>query len=203
MRRTAARPSGPTPIHPGPPNALRPSKPGGRRPEPIILLSPSASSLLRLSNIKSFLVDGIYTPPESTSSTGANILYLTRLLPSIDATRPTRFILVETPDNFKPDYWSRVVAVFTTGQAWQFKGYKWQNPAELFAHALGVYVGWRGELVPESVKGWGRGVLNKQVETFREGQSAQARWRDREVVEDVWSAIEGSMRAKGWGKEAR
>ena len=127
-------------------------------------------------------------------------MHMTRTLPAVDPSRPTRFILVETPDNFKPDYWNRVVAVFTTGQAWQFKGYKWQNPAELFAHGLGVYVGWRGETVPDSVKGWGRGVLSSSVDKWREGQTTQQRWRDREVVEEIWSAIEGSMRAKGWGK---
>ena len=169
----------------------------GRRPEPIILLSPSASSLLRMPNIKSFLVDGLYQPPDSISnSTGANILHLTRTLPAV-STHPLRFILVDSPDNFRPDYWSRVVAVFTTGQTWQFKNYKWQSPAELFVHALGVYVGWRGEVVPDTVKGWGRGVLTVQID------KGGNRWRDREVVEDVWSAIEGRMKAMGWGKEVR
>ena len=178
--------------------ALRPpvkAAAGNRRPEPIILLSPSASSLLRMPNIKSFLVDGTYIPPD-TGSAATNILHLTRTLPSISS-HPMRFILVDSPDQFRPDYWSRVVAVFTTGQTWQFKNYKWQNPAELFAHALGVYVGWKGEVVPDTVKGWGRGVLTVQIDKGRE------RWRDREVVEDVWSAIEGRMKAMGWGKDGR
>ncbi|GAB7352036.1 hypothetical protein MBLNU459_g2549t1 [Dothideomycetes sp. NU459] len=201
LRRSKA----PAPTAPlsAPTPALRGSGKPSRRPEPIILLSPSASSLLRLSNIKSFLVDGVYSPPTSTSSTGLNILHINRPLSSIDPSRPLRFILVETPDNFKPDYWSRVVAVFTTGQAWQFKGYKWQNPADLFSHALGVYVGWRNEGVPDSVKGWGRSVLSVGVDKWREGQTNQQRYRDRETVEEVWSAIENSMRARGWGKEAR
>lgn len=95
------------------------------------------------------------------------------------------------------------MAVFTTGQAWQFKGYKWQAPPELFSHALGVYVGNRGEGTPETVKGWGRGVLSVGVDKWREGQVAQQRWRDREVVEEIWSALEMSMRYKGWGKDIR
>lgn len=186
--------------------ALRPnpsSKPT-RKPEPIILLSPSASSLLRLSNIKSFLVDGLYTPPNSAAG-ATNMAQISRLLPSIDPSRPTRFILVESPENFKPDYWNRVVAVFTTGQSWQFKGYKWSHPAELFARVLGVYVGWRNEGVPDVVRGWGRGVKSLGIEYWREGQGAgepgaAARWRDREVVEEIWSAIEANMRAKGFAK---
>ncbi|KAL8904067.1 MAG: hypothetical protein Q9207_003528, partial [Kuettlingeria erythrocarpa] len=133
-------------IHPSaqsnPSLALNPKQPQpknhpSRRPDPIILLSPSASSLLRLSNIKSFLSDGIYTPP-TTSTTAANILHISRLCPTIDAHRPLRFILVDTPEQFKPDYWNRVVAVFTTGQTWQFKGYKWQHAPDLFKECLGV-----------------------------------------------------------------
>lgn len=172
----------------------------GRRPEPIILLSPSASSLLRMSNIKSFLDSGVYIPPDSTSA-NANILHISRLLPTIDAQRPLRFILVDTPEQFKPDYWSRVVAVFTTGQTWQFKSYKWQSPPDLFSHALGIYVGWRGENTPATVLGWGRGVLPTVIDKYHGQSGAQARWRDREVVEYIWSSIEESMRNKGWNKD--
>lgn len=175
--------------------ALRPPvKPSqsGRRPEPIILLSSSFSSLLRMPNIKSFLGEGVYTPLEA-SGEAPNILHISRTLRTIHPSHATRFILVDDPSGFRPDYWNRVVAVFTTGQTWQFKNYKWQNPAELFSHALGVYVGWKGEVIPDTVKGWGRGVLSVQID------KGQNRWRDREVVEDIWSQIEARMRGMSWG----
>lgn len=188
---TAAQPI----LNPNP--ALRPPvKPtqGHRRLEPIILLSPSASSLLRMPNIKAFLDGGEYTPvmPGSDSPT---ILHISRQLKTINPGHTTRFILVDDPTNFRPDYWNRVVAVFTTGQTWQFKGYKWPQPAELFSHALGVYVGWQGEKVPDTVRGWGRGVLSVQIE------KGNQRWRDREVVEHIWSQLEARMRAQGWGRD--
>ncbi|KAI9875438.1 MAG: accessory factor associated with RNA polymerase II [Pleopsidium flavum] len=180
-----------------------PKKPG-RRPDPIILLSPSASSLLRMSNIKSFLESGTYIPPDNAlagSSNTANILHISRLLPSIDPQRPLRFILVDTPEQFKPDYWSRVVAVFTTGQTWQFKSYKWQSPPDLFKNALGIYIGWRGEDVPVTVRGWGRGVTSAQVDKWNQNTGSQGRWRDREVVEGIWGQIEEAMRSRSWGKD--
>lgn len=151
-----------------------------------------------MSNIKQFLEHGTFTPADSGST--ATILHTQRVLPAID-TRPMRFILVDSADQFKPDYWQRVVAVFTTGQQWQFKAYKWQTPAELFAHALGIYIGWQGEPVPSTVAGWGRSVKTVEVDLWNAGQGEKGRWRDREVVESLWSAIEQSMRAKGWGKE--
>ena len=152
-----------------------------------------------MSNIKSFLQDGKNVPPDSTSS--ANILHVSRALPSIDEQRPFRFILVDTPEQFKPDYWNRVVAVFTTGQTWQFKSYKWQNAPDLFKHALGIYVGWRGEDVPQTVRGWGRGVTSAHVDKWNPQVGSSVRWRDREVVEGVWDRIEESMRSRGWTKD--
>lgn len=158
-----------------------------------------------MSNIKSFLEGGTYTPPESslaTSSSSASILHIARAIPSIDPSRPIRFIIVDTPEQFKPEYWSRVVAVFTTGQTWQFKNYKWQQPADLFRHTLGVHVGWRGEPVPDSVRGWGRGVMSVPLDAWNAGAGAGGRWRDREVVEAIWKGVEDNMRMKGWSKES-
>ncbi|KAJ4300334.1 accessory factor associated with RNA polymerase II [Collariella sp. IMI 366227] len=174
-----------------------------RRPDPIILLSPSASALLRMSNAKAFLEGGRYTPPDHNST--STMLHISRVIKDIDPVRPMRFILVEGPEQFKPEYWNRVVAVFTTGQAWQFKNYRWSNPTELFKHVLGVYLGWRGEQPPEAVRVFGHKVLACSVEKWRDpGQpgAETSRWRDREVVEAIWKAIEGNMRAKGWRKDA-
>lgn len=195
-------PSGPLATNPALVSNLK--KPGQRRLEPIILLSPSASSLLRMTNIKQFLESGIFVPadsPAAASSSLATILHIQRTLPSIDPSRPMRFVLVESVDQFKPEYWNRLVAVFTTGQTWQFKHYKWSNPSELFAHALGIYVGWNGEKFPDTVKGWGRGVKVASVDKWSPHQGEKGRWRDREVVESIWSAIEENMRARRWGRE--
>ncbi|KAJ5907633.1 hypothetical protein N7495_000315 [Penicillium taxi] len=195
------------------------SRKSNSRPDPIILLSPSASSLIRMSNIKSFLQDGVFVPPDHptlSTSTEANFMELRRPmrasnpnggpLASASAGRgnkPTKFILVDGTTNFKPEYWSRLVAVFTTGQAWQFKSYKWSNPPDLFKHATGVYVGWRDEEPPSSVKGWGHGVRSFAVERWddKSGLNGTGRWRDREIVEGIWMAIEEGMQARGWGSK--
>lgn len=204
-------------------SSSRKSSSSHSRPDPIILISPSASSLIRMSNVKTFLEEGKFVPPDHptlSSATDANLVKLERPLringnssnPSAGAigsrtggkpTRATKFIIVDGTTNFKPEYWNRLVAVFTTGQTWQFKSYKWSSPPELFKHATGVYVGWRGEEVPSQVKGWGRGVDNFAIERWDEKNESQGggRWRDREVVEGIWSAIEEGMRLRGWGSK--
>ncbi|KAL2834448.1 RNA pol II accessory factor, Cdc73 family-domain-containing protein [Aspergillus cavernicola] len=196
----------------------QPRKGSSKTQDPIILLSPSASSLIRMSNVRSFLGDGVFVPPDHPTlampSASSNILYINRPLSGLSESsssravssqnqprKPTRFILVDSTANFKPDYWQRLVAVFTTGQTWQFKSYKWSSPPELFKHATGVYVGWRGEDIPREVRGWGRGVRGFSVERWDDkgGVQGTGRWRDREVVEGIWTAIEESMKLRGWG----
>lgn len=41
--------------------------------------------------------------------------------------------VVDNPAKLSPSDWDRVVAVFVMGPAWQFKGYPWENPVEIFA----------------------------------------------------------------------
>ncbi|PHH59268.1 hypothetical protein CDD81_3504 [Ophiocordyceps australis] len=179
------------------------SKTSSRRPDPIILLSPSASSLLRMSNARSFLEEGKFVPPDAgAAASSAGMLHVQRSMRNIDSSRPMRFILVEGSEQFKPEYWNRVAAVFTTGQTWQFKNYKWSTPGELFKHTLGVYVGWRGELAPDSVRSWGHRVLATGIDRWRGDANDVSRFRDKEVVEQIWKAIETNMRIKGWRADA-
>ncbi|RPA90876.1 CDC73-domain-containing protein [Choiromyces venosus 120613-1] len=164
-----------------------PSK--SRSRDPIILLSPSASSLLTMANIKPFLENGAFISTSQLPGPHETIHQISRLIPAIHPTAPVRFLVVDNIEKFKPDYWDRVVGVFTTGQAWQFRDYKWNNPVELFRQVRGFYVGWDGEAVPDQVRGWGAGVKCLSIERGR-------RFRDREVCESIWDGIETGMKAK-------
>lgn len=48
-----------------------------------------------------------------------------------------RYSVVDSTEalaKFGTDAWDRVVCVMTTGQAWQFRPYKWTEPKTLFHH---------------------------------------------------------------------
>lgn len=47
---------------------------------------------------------------------------------------------MEALSKFGSDAWDRVVCVMTTGQAWQFKVYKWNEPKALFHHGAFIPV---------------------------------------------------------------
>ncbi|CAZ85769.1 unnamed protein product [Tuber melanosporum] len=184
------KPSGNNPP-PSTPATSTPSKSPSksRSRDPIILLSPSASSLLTMANIKAFLENGSFIPSSQLPGPHETIHQISRLIPAIHPTAPVRFLVVDSIEKFKPDYWDRVVGVFTTGQAWQFRDYKWNNPVELFRQVRGFYVGWDGEAVPDQVRGWGAGVKCLSIERNR-------RFRDREVCESIWDGIETGMKVK-------
>lgn len=59
-----------------------------------------------------------------------------------------------------------------------------------------MYVGVRGEQIPDTVRSWGRGVAALQIDPYLDDKSS--RWRDREVVENVWNRIEEQMRMSSW-----
>lgn len=159
-----------------------------KRRDPIILLSPSASSLLTMHNIKRFLEDGVFVPPEqamqmnggSRSAELVAISHISRIAKGLSY----RFVIVQGVDKFRPDYWDRVVCVFTTGQAWQFKEYKWSEPRELFHHVKGFLIQYVGDPPHPATKEWN--VESVRIEKNR-------RHTDREVVSRLWESLERWM----------
>jgi hypothetical protein len=48
------------------------------------------------------------------------------------------YLIIDNPTKLKPEDWERVVAVISIGKDWQFKGWKWSTPVELFSHVKRV-----------------------------------------------------------------
>lgn len=80
--------------------------------------------------------------------------------------------------------WDRVVAVFTTGQEWQFKNYKHSDPNQLFKHVLGIYPRFSTDAAnPVVTKSWGC----KEVVI---GGKASQRHTDKQVVAGFWRHLQ-------------
>ncbi|KAK0528271.1 accessory factor associated with RNA polymerase II [Tilletia horrida] len=79
------------------------------------------------------------------------------------------------------DVWNRVVAVFTTGQMWQFKSYKFKEPRELFKHSMGVHVRYSNETLPPVIRDWN--ITQLQIEPSK-------RHTDKQLVGHFWRTLE-------------
>ncbi|CAN0424676.1 unnamed protein product, partial [Discosporangium mesarthrocarpum] len=55
--------------------------------------------------------------------------------------------------------WAACVCVLVLGQAWQFRGWEWAQPVQLFQNVLGVHVKYDDVRVEERVAGWNVRVL--------------------------------------------
>lgn len=161
---------------------------GGPRKEPIILIPSAASSVFTMSNIKQFLQDSQYCNPRELSAAHSDLITVDKKLDRF--TKPIRFIVVNNTRMFtKPEYWDRVVAVFTMGHAWQFNNYQWNTPQELFQHCKGYYFHFTGDSVPQHVQQWNV----QQVELDK-----SKRFKDIEVARFFWNSLEKELVARGF-----
>ena len=126
----------------------------------IIIISSSPTSLITMHNVKRFLQDATYETSQDARSRAAaegnlrpeDMIPIYRKRTTIDSSgRETeiqsRYFVVDSTEalsKFGQDAWDRVICVMTTGQAWQFKPYKWSEPLTLFHHGTSfesIYVG--------------------------------------------------------------
>ncbi|CAI4047099.1 Cdc73p SKDI_12G4420 [Saccharomyces kudriavzevii IFO 1802] len=160
----------------------------GPRKDPIILIPSAASSILTVANIKQFLVDSKYMNPRDLPSAPNGLVNIEKKFERIS--RPIRFIVVDNTRMFtKPEYWDRVVAVFTTGHTWQFNNYQWNSPQELFQRCKGYYFHFAGDSVPQHVQQWNV----EKVELDK-----NKRFKDVEVVRYFWHSLEKELISRGY-----
>ncbi|KAG5421753.1 CDC73 [Candida metapsilosis] len=167
-------------------------KEGVSKKQPIIIVSPATTALLSLSNIKEFLENGRYTEPVPSNRPHSGIVVLNHPSDRLISTAQ-KIMVVDNVDLFtNPSYWDRVIAIFTTGQSWQFSKYKFSQPEVLFQKYQGYYLGYQGEVTPHQIKDWN--VHDIKVDR------GDKRFKDKVIVRDFWVEIEKILINKGYGK---
>ncbi|KAJ9097174.1 hypothetical protein QFC21_004843 [Naganishia friedmannii] len=166
----------------------------------ILLLSSSPTALITMWNVKRFLEDGVFEKSEQAKARqqaegnrhleDVIVIYRTILTP--DGTeRKIKYYAIESVDVLMkltgggPEAWDRVLCVFTTGQAWQFKGYRWTDPKDLFQHLRGVYFQFSNDQPHVSIKDW-------KVTTFK--IDPYQRHTDKPTVGSFWAHLENVRR---------
>jgi hypothetical protein len=110
----------------------------------IILVPAVVTSILCGLNSLDFLRDGKYVSVEEKRALGARREAEMRFEHFTNSGggggRRLLVRVLDTGVKLTDAEWSRVVAVFVQGQEWQFKGWKWSNPVELFHNVLGFHL---------------------------------------------------------------
>ncbi|KAK7048495.1 CDC73-C domain-containing protein [Favolaschia claudopus] len=164
---------------------------------PIIMISSSPTALITMHNVKRFLQESIFEPSQEARQRAVaegnprpeDMIPIYRKRTSIDSsgkeheTQARYFVVdsVEALGKFGPDAWDRVVCVMTTGQAWQFRPYKWSEPIQLFHHVKGIYVSWSNDPPNAKIKDWN--VTELKIDPLR-------RHVDKSVVAHFWKILD-------------
>ncbi|KAI0035002.1 RNA polymerase II-associated protein [Vararia minispora EC-137] len=169
-----------------------------RSMHPIIIISSSPTSLITMHNVKHFLQDAAFEPSADARARAAaegnarpeDVIPIYRTRTTIDSSgreihAQTRYMVVDSVDalnKFGADAWDRVVCVLTTGQAWQFRPYKWPEPRSLFHHAVkGMYVSWSNDPPNPKIKDWN--VTELKIDPHR-------RHVDKSTVAHFWKTLD-------------
>jgi parafibromin len=148
-------------------------------------------------NVKRFLEDSSFEPSQEARARATaegnlkpeDLIAIYRKRTTIDSsgketvTRLTYFVVdsVEALSKFGTDAWERVVCVMTTGQAWQFRPYKWNEPRQLFHNVKGIYVSWSNDPPNTKIKDWN--VTELKIDPHR-------RHVDKSVVAHFWKMLD-------------
>lgn len=168
---------------------------GAAKKTPIIIISPATTALISLANIKEFLEESRFVEPNVTTMKRPESGVVTINHPSEKLAPSAHSIMVvDNVDMFtKPEYWDRVVAIFTTGQAWQFAKYKYTKPEILFQKYPGFFVSYLNDVIPKQIKDW-----NVNVVKIDRGEK---RFRDKMIVRDLWIHLEKILVARQYGAQ--
>ncbi|EER31543.1 hypothetical protein CTRG_04325 [Candida tropicalis MYA-3404] len=174
-----------------PASASRGSSRDAPKKQPIILVSPATTALLSLSNIKEFLEEGRFAAPNPSNRPDSGLVMINHPSDKLISSGQ-KIMVVDNIENFtKLEYWERVIAIFTTGQTWQFSRYIHPEPENLFQKYRGFYFGYQGEQAPSQIKDWN--VTEIRVDRDK-------RFKDKVAVKDFWTEIDKILINKGYGK---
>ncbi|CDO71930.1 hypothetical protein BN946_scf184940.g77 [Trametes cinnabarina] len=173
------------------------ASPEGPKPIPDIMISSSPTSLVTMYNVRRFLQDAVFEPSQDARARAVaegnpraeDVIPIYRKRTLIDSSgreteSQTRYFVVDSAEalaKFGPDAWDRVVCVMTTGQAWQFRPYKWQDPKTLFHHVKGIYFSWTNDPPNPKIKDWN--VTELKIDPNR-------RHVDKSVVAHFWRILD-------------
>ena len=96
--------------------------------------------MINIYNVSAFLQDLIYVPAEQKRKEEAgkkpqNVTIAHRQRTTTDQ-RLLPYQVIDSVEHLTPDDWKRVVAVFTDGKTWQFKGWPYSSPTDIFSKGV-------------------------------------------------------------------
>lgn len=108
---------------------------------PIIIIPAATTSLITMYNVKDILQDLKFVTTDQKRAEGCPRENEVLLQRSKEANITVPYRIIDNPAKLTSQDWSRVVAVFVQGPAWQFKGWPWDGqPVEIFSKSKSFFL---------------------------------------------------------------
>ncbi|CAO3598524.1 unnamed protein product [Absidia cylindrospora] len=148
---------------------------------PIIIVPAAPTAKLNLYNIKDFLQNETFVDAQELRASGEKKPEQV----TVERRRPNGqtvvYHVVDSVSHFKQSDWDRVCCVLASGQQWQFKGWKWEKPLDVFSNVKGFYPKWTSDKVTGPASEWNV----KYLDIHRD-----RRYMDRAAVVDFWQKLD-------------
>lgn len=152
---------------------------------PIILIPNVITALLSMTNVKEIFEDLKFISPQEKQRLGIRPSGDTTFVTRTDRNGvTTRIKITNNPARLSKDDWNRVIAAFVQGQTWQFKGWPWTSPAEIFNNLKGFYLKWDDQPTDPNVSKW-----NVQIIEL----SRTKRHLDKAAILKIWSEVDQAI----------
>ena len=158
---------------------------------PIIVVPNAMTSVITMINAGFFLgKDAVFIPRDQATTnpargkSGGTISITRKLNARLGGAEVTYDIIDNPATRLKKDEWNRVVAVICQGASWQFRGWRYSEPVDLFSRTFGFYVGMEGANIPKELQGWN--VKTGKIARDRRGS-------DNICLASFWNGVEEFM----------
>jgi parafibromin len=99
---------------------------------PIIIVPAALTSLITIFNVDGFLNKGLFKTTEEARKTSQAKYHDIKITHAHKSGASITYRIIDNPQSLKDRDWDSVVAVFASGQSWQFKGWRWEQPVDIF-----------------------------------------------------------------------
>ncbi|KAI8093823.1 RNA pol II accessory factor, Cdc73 family-domain-containing protein [Halteromyces radiatus] len=148
---------------------------------PIIIVPAAPTAKLNLYNIKDFLQNEKFVDAQELRSSGEKKPEQVTVERKRANGQSVVYHVVDSVSHFKQSDWDRVCCVLASGQQWQFKGWKWEKPLEVFSNVKGFYPKWTSDKVTGTAADWAVQHLNIHRDR---------RYMDKAAVVDFWQKLD-------------
>ncbi|KAI9316072.1 RNA pol II accessory factor, Cdc73 family-domain-containing protein [Dichotomocladium elegans] len=170
--------------HAGSQRHAKSSKSSSKDRIPIIIVPAAPTSKFTLFNIKQFLENAEYVDQQELRSQGMKKPERVSVERRRRDGQVTVYHVIDNAAQLKQNDWDRVCCVFASGQPWQFKGWKYEKPIDLFSHTKGFYAKWQDEAIKGPAAEWNVTPVNIH---------RHQRHVDRLTAANFWDALDKYM----------